>query len=124
MHHMLHAMTPPVRPCKLGSVRLSRPIALFVPFVLSLALALARPPATFGQTPPAKTPRTTTPAPKAAPAPPPTQTAPQTPPTPDAPAILNTCEYVDPQDAATLLGPDASATTAPSKGALLSCGYT
>jgi hypothetical protein len=41
-----------------------------------------------------------------------------------APVVLSTCEYVEPQDAAALLGPDASASTAPSKGALLSCGYT
>jgi hypothetical protein len=48
----------------------------------------------------------------------------QTPPAPAPPAVLNTCEYVEPPDAAALLGPDASASTAPSKGALLSCGYT
>jgi hypothetical protein len=50
----------------------------------------------------------------------------QTPkPAPDAvPVVLNVCEYIDPPDALALLGPDASATTAPSKGGLLSCGYT
>jgi hypothetical protein len=44
--------------------------------------------------------------------------------TPQAPAVLNVCEYIEPQDALAVLGPDVSATTAPSKGALLSCGYT
>jgi hypothetical protein len=44
---------------------------------------------------------------------------------PPAPAnAANACEYIEPQDAATLLGAEASASTAPSKGALLSCGYT
>jgi len=40
------------------------------------------------------------------------------------PAVLNVCEYLDPPDAVALLGADAIATTAPSKGAILSCGYT
>jgi hypothetical protein len=47
----------------------------------------------------------------------------QTPPAP-APAPTNVCDYIEPQDATTLLGADASASTAPSRGALLSCGYT
>jgi hypothetical protein len=45
-------------------------------------------------------------------------------PTTGAPAIARTCEYVDPKDAAALLGPEVSASTAPSLGGLLSCGYT
>jgi hypothetical protein len=48
-------------------------------------------------------------------------------PAPAAPAaqpVLNTCDFIDVKDAATLLGNEATATTAPSKGALLSCGYT
>jgi hypothetical protein len=48
------------------------------------------------------------------------QTAPQTPP----PAPTNVCGYIELQDATTLLGVEASASTAPSRGALLSCGYT
>jgi hypothetical protein len=43
---------------------------------------------------------------------------------PQAAPVLNTCDYIDVKDAATLLGNEATATTAPSKGALLSCGYT
>jgi len=58
-----------------------------------------------------------------------TQAKPQTfqaaPALPPAPAnAANACEYIEPQDAATLLGAEASASTAPSRGALLSCGYT
>jgi len=58
-----------------------------------------------------------------------TQSKPQTfqaaPALPPAPAnAANACEYIEPQDAATLLGAEASASTAPSRGALLSCGYT
>src|SRR5689334_1420043 len=75
---------------------------------------------------PAQTPK---PASKAAPKPP--ATAPAPPQAPAAPAdpnapqpILNACEYIEPADASALLGTDTSASTAPSKGALLSCGYT
>jgi hypothetical protein len=69
------------------------------------------------QRPPAKP--TTAPDAASRPAPP-ANSPPNTP----APVVLNTCDYVDPQDAAALLGRDASATTAPSRGALLTCGYT
>jgi hypothetical protein len=51
------------------------------------------------------------------------QQPPQAAPVQPAP-VLNTCDYIEVKDAATLLGNEATATTAPSKGALLSCGYT
>src|SRR6478735_8103269 len=57
----------------------------------------------------------------------PQQKAPPTPQQTPAPAPANAakaCEYIEPQDAATLLGAEATASTAPSRGALLSCGYT
>jgi hypothetical protein len=43
---------------------------------------------------------------------------------PAAPAPTNVCDYIELQDATTMLGAEASASTAPSRGALLSCGYT
>jgi hypothetical protein len=76
-----------------------------------------RPAPTPTQRPPAKP--TTKPEAASSSAPP--TTAPLNAP---APVVLNTCDYVDPPDATALLGRDASATTAPSKGALLTCGYT
>ncbi len=42
---------------------------------------------------------------------------------PGAP-VISGCVYIEPADATRLLGQDVSATTAPSRGALLSCGYT
>jgi hypothetical protein len=70
----------------------------FVLFVALAMLAVAEVPAAPGQT--------TRPAPAA------------------EPTVLKTCEYIEPPDAIALLGPDASASTAPSRGALLTCGYT
>jgi hypothetical protein len=70
---------------------------------------------------PAK-PSTTAPAPRrpAAPATPPAAPAP-----PAAPDIvINPCDYFDPAEVAPLVGADASQTTAPSRGAFVSCGYT
>src|SRR5262249_7861603 len=77
------------------------------------------PPAT-----PATPPGTPAPAPGAAASAPTPVAPPNSPPNSPTPVVLNTCDYVDPQVAAALLGRDASATTAPSRGALLTCGYT
>jgi hypothetical protein len=64
------------------------------------------------------------PARPAAVAPAPATPSPSAAPAPAAAAVANTCDYIDAKDAETLLGNEASATTAPSRGALLSCGYT
>jgi hypothetical protein len=107
MHHLLHAssvagVTSAAPACKLEDVR-----SLLLLVALALAVAVQT-----GQ--PKKPTPQPTPAPTPAPAP-----------APDAaPVVLHTCDYVEPQDAASLLGADASASTAPSQGALLSCGYT
>jgi hypothetical protein len=45
-------------------------------------------------------------------------------PTPTPAPVTNTCAYIEPDDATKLLGQEVNATTAPSRGALLSCGYT
>lgn len=98
-------------------------------FAACLAAQTATPPAKPSTTPKPRpktsAPSAQTPAPAPAPASAPATTATPTPDsTSPAPVVLNTCDYVDPTDAAALLGPNASATTAPSRGALLSCGYT
>src|SRR6266542_904407 len=108
------------------------PLRLLTSFWFSLSLCSSL----LAMTPP-QAPRPTTQAPKPGakpqtPAPAPSRpgtagaSAPTSPAAPGstASAIANTCEYCDPKDAAALLFPDASATTAPSKVSLLSCGYT
>lgn len=99
---------------------------LSLAFAACLAAQTATQPAKPTPTPPARpTPSQTPPAKPvaAATSAQPANAAATPPPTSPSPVVLNTCEYVDPQDAAALLGPDARAMTAPSGGALLTCGY-
>lgn len=90
--------------CLRSRPRLWLAVALLAMMMPAAASAQARPPRA-PQTPPGR--RAAAPAPTPAPEP-----------------VTNPCDYFDPAEVAPLVGPDATQTTAPSRGSFVSCGYT